>query len=281
MTNKEILILGKGFIGNRLHQELNCEISDKKIYTYKEAEAEINKFGSRILINCIGHIGINVDECEENKDKTLIANTFVPIILAEVALRKKIKLIHISSGCIYHYDYVKDAPITEEQPPNFFDLFYTRTKIYAEQLLFALSRSQPILIPRIRVPLDSFPHPKNLLTKLIKYKKVIELPNSVTYIPDFISALKHLIDIDARGIYHIVNKGPLEYKDLMNIYKKYTPDYQYEMIEFKKLNIVRTNLILSAKKLEDSGFKISNIYEVLEQCVQDYIKYSSPVVQVL
>lgn len=271
--NKEILIFGKGFIGIRLKEEFNCGISDAKIYSYKDAEAEIKRSNPKIIINCVGHTGNNVDECEKDLDKTLFANSFTPFILAEAALRNNIRLIHISSGCIYHYNYSQDAPIDEKKTPDFFELFYSRTKIYSEQALAALSKKYPILIVRIRVPLDNYPHPKNLLTKLITYRKVIDLPNSVTYIPDFVSAIGHLIKTDARGVFNLVNKSPLKYPELMEIYKKYVPDFKYEVIDFKKLNAVRTNLILSTKKLDRAGFKVKDIHEVLEGCVQEYIKY--------
>jgi len=270
MKNKT-LILGRGYIGSRLQEELNCEISDKKIYSYKDIEAQLRKFKPKTIINCIGNVGRNVDECEKDLDKTLIANTFVPIILAEAALRNNIKFIHISTGCIYHYDYSKGNPIDENKEPDFFELFYSRAKIYSELALDALSKKYSILIIRIRVPLDDRPHPRNLLTKLINYKKVIDLPNSVTYIPDFINALKHLIKINAKGIYNVVNKGSLIYHELMEIYRKYVPDFKYETIDFKKLNQVRTNLILSTKKLEHTGFKVRDIHEVLEECVKGYI----------
>ncbi|MBM3251660.1 MAG: sugar nucleotide-binding protein [Candidatus Omnitrophica bacterium] len=268
--DKKILILGKGFIGTRLQDGLGCEISDELIDSYNNVEAVFRKHKPQIIINAIGYIGTNVDACEKDLDKTLSSNTFIPILLAEAALRNNIKLVHISSGCIYHYDYSEDTPINEDKLPDFFELFYSRTKIYSDQALLALSGKHPVLIARIRVPLDNRPHPRNILTKLINYKKVIDLPNSVTYIPDFIEALKHLINIDAYGIYNVVNKGGLRYPQLMQAYKKYFPGFEYETIDFKKLNLVRTNLILSTEKLEKSGFRVRGIQEVLEECIQAY-----------
>jgi len=272
MKNK-ILILGKGFIGARLKEELDCAVSDRKIYSFMDAEDEINKFKPEIIINCIGHTGRNVDECELDKDKTLMANTFVPIMLAEVALRNNIRLTHISSGCIYHFNYARDEPIAEDKIPDYFGLFYSRAKIYSERALEVLVQKYPVLLTRIRLPLDNRPHPKNLLTKLINYKKVIDIPNSVTYIPDFIKALKHLIEIRATGIYNIVNKGALKHPELLKVYKKFVTDFDYEVIGYKKLNLNRTNLILSTEKLEKAGFKIRDIHEVLEECVKNYLKY--------
>lgn len=270
----KILILGRGYIGLRLKEELQCAISDKKIYSYKDAEEEIKKHRPQVLINCIGFTGgNNVDDCESDKDKTIFANAFVPVILAEAALRSRVRLVHISTGCIYHYDYSKGTPIDETREPDFYELFYSRTKVYSDKALLFLARKYPILIARVRVPLDNRPHPRNLLTKLIKFRKIINLPNSVTYLPDFARALTHLIKIEANGIYNVVNRGPLVYSRLLEAYKRHMPDFSYEVIDFKKLNLVRTNLILSTKKLEDAGFNIRAVDEVLEECVSEYLRY--------
>ena len=249
--NKKILILGRGFIGQRLKEAYNCQLFDKKIHSYQEALAVVEEFNPEVLINCIGFTGIGtVDTCEVEIERTLEANTFIPIILGEIAFRKKIKLVHISSGCIYHYDDDKQLPLKEEDKADFYDLYYSRTKIYSENILLPLSERVNVLIARIRIPLENRSHPKNILNKLIKCKRVIDIPNSVTYIPDFIDALAHLIKIDARGIYNLVNKGGLRYPLLMETYKKYVPDFQYELYPLKDFNFVRTNLILSTEKLE-------------------------------
>ena len=89
------------------------------MYSFKDAEKEIGRYKPGVIINCIGSVGKrNVDDYELDKDETLTANTFIPVILTEVALRNKIKLVHISSGCIYSFDYSKDKPIKEEKTPD-------------------------------------------------------------------------------------------------------------------------------------------------------------------
>jgi len=271
--NKDILILGKGFIGLSLQKELACKIDGSRINCFSDAEKLIRKYNPKIVINCIGVSGRrNVDDCEKQKDLTLLANSFIPVILAEACLRDKIKLVHISSGCIFNYDFQKNNPIKENSRDYFFKLFYSRSKIYSDIALEALARDYNILIARIRIPLFNASHPKNLLDKLIKYKKVIDIPNSVTYIPDFIKAVRHLIKIDAVGIYNVVNKGGLRYPKLMEVYQKYVPEFKFKTIVSNKLGLVRTNLILSVSKLEKTGFKVRSINSVLEKCVKEYLK---------
>ena len=270
----KILILGNGYIAGRLRQQWDCPIYDKRILSYQDALAAFKKHKPDILVNCIGHVGArNVDDCELDIDKCLQANTMVPVWLGEIAFRNPVKLIHISSGCIYHYDYSRQKPITEEDVPDYYHLFYSRTKIYAEGVLKALSQRCNILIVRIRVPLDIYPNPRNILNKLIKYKTIIDIPNSITYIPDFIRALDHLIKIDAKGLFNLTNKGGLRYPALMDVYKKFVPDFKYSILPLKNLKLDRTNLILSVRKLEKTGFKVRKIQEVLQECVEQYVKY--------
>ena len=274
--NRDILILGKGFIGQSLRGELDCKIDGSIIRCFSDAEKLVKKYNPKIIINCVGITGRrNVDGCEFQKDRALLANSFVPLMLAEAALRNNIKLVHISSGCIFNFDYKKNKPLKEDSQDYFFKLFYSRSKIYAERPLEALAKEYNILIARIRIPLLNARHPKNVLDKLIKYKKVIDVPNSVTYIPDFIRAIKHLLKIDARGVYNVVNKGGLRYPELMKVYQKYVPAFKFKVIALNKLGLVRTNLLLSARKLEESGFKVRGINSVLEECVKEYIKGDS------
>lgn len=272
MKNR-ILILGNGYIANKLQKQWGCPIYDKRILSYQDVAQAYEKHKPNVLINCIGHTGArNVDDCELDIDKCLLANTMVPIWLGELAYRNPVKLVHISSGCIFHYDYSKQKPITEEKVPDYYKLFYSRTKIYSEAVLTPLSQRSNVLIVRIRIPLDCQPNPRNILNKLIKYKTIIDIPNSVSYIPDFIKALEHLIKINAKGMFNLTNKGGLRYPDLMDIYKKYVPDFEYKLLSLKNLKLDRTNLVLSVRKLENTGFKVRNIKDVLEECVKQYVK---------
>lgn len=269
----KILILGNGYIANRLQGAWKCTLEDKKILSYQDALDIYQKHRPKIIVNCIGFTGArNVDDCELEPEKCMLANTTVPMWLGEIAFRNPVKLIHVSSGCIYHYDYKKDKPLTEEIVPDYYTLFYSRTKIYSEEILLPLSKRCNVLIVRVRIPLDNKPHPRNILNKLIKYKTLIDIPNAVTYLPDFIKALEHLVKIDARGLFNLVNKGGLRYPELMEVYKKYVPDFNYTVLPLKNLKLDRTNMLLSTRKLEKTGFKVRSIEDVFEECIKGYVK---------
>ncbi len=272
VANK-FLIFGKGYIGTRLQEFLNCPVAQDRIRNFSDVQAAIDKYRPKVIINCIGFTGqSNVDDCEKDIDRTLQANAFVPLLLAEAAYRNKLKFVHISSGCIYHYDYKKQKPISEDLPPDFHDLFYSRTKIYVENALQSLVRKGDVLILRIRVPLDNRKNPRNLFDKLVRYSRVIDAPNSVTYIPDFLKTFKHLIRINAKGIYNVVSKTPLFYPDLLKVYQKFVPQYEFKIIKLKDLKLTRTNVVLSTIKLEKTGIEVRTSKEIIEECVQAWIK---------
>jgi len=267
---RKIGIIGSGYIGNRIYKELGAELLNEHIYTLGDCYKFLDKYS--IIINTAGYIGKNnVDECELNRQKTLSSNVFLPIILGEYCLRTGKKLIHIGSGCVYYFDEIKQSPITEIDEPDYYKLYYSRTKVYAEKVLKYIAKKANILILRIRIPLDYISHPKNILNKLIKYKSVIDAKNSVTYIPDMILAIKHLIINDKKGIYNLVNKGALYYPDLMNEYKKYNTNFEFTIMRTEDLLLDRTNLLMNTKKLEKTGFKIREIKDIIPECVRKYV----------
>ena len=268
----ELLLFGKGWLGSRLAEYLQCNTSSRRINKYEDVQEEIDKLKPKVIINCIAGFGRNVDDCELDKTKTLFAHTFVPLLMAEAALRNRIKLVHVSTGCMFEYDYSKNIAIKEDRTPDFHDLYYARTKEYTEAALNALGDSTNILTVRPSLPLDYIPHPRNLLDKLIGYKSVIDIAQSVTYVPDFLAAVKHLIKKDAKGTYNTVNYGGLKYRELLEEYRKYAPTHNYAIASQRELKLIRSNVILSTDKLEESGFEIRDIHDVIYECVSKYIE---------
>ena len=85
--------------------------------------------------------------------------------------------MHISSGCIYDgYNKV----YTEEDPPNFCfktnnGSFYSGCKALAEDLV----NKNNSYICRLRIPFDQYNNPRNYLSKLQNYNKLLNMKNSI------------------------------------------------------------------------------------------------------
>ena len=69
---------------------------------FNSLKTEFNNHEQKWLVNCVGYTGKpNVDACESDKQTCWDLNVTFPTILADFCLQNNIKVINISSGCIY------------------------------------------------------------------------------------------------------------------------------------------------------------------------------------
>lgn len=254
--------------------EFNATMSKSDILDVRALEEELK--GVELVINCAGKTGRpNIDWCEatpENKRITKYCNTFAPVVLYDVCRRLGVKMVHMSSGCLWgEGEDVREED--EPRPPS----HYSETKATGDKLLGG--NDSEALIIRIRMPMDGIPHQRNLITKLAGYSTVLSAPNSVTVIDDLAEALKHLVGINARGIYNVVNTGPITGQMIINSYRRHVdPDHECRIIdvdEFAKSGLTkaaRSNCTLNNEKLLDSGFDMPAAEDRLEDCMKRYAK---------
>lgn len=74
---------------------------------------------------------------------------------------------------------------TEEEEPNFKGSFYSYTKTLAEKLLREYSN---VLLLRVRMPISDDLNPRNFVTKISKYERVVDIPNSMSVLHDLLPA---------------------------------------------------------------------------------------------
>lgn len=293
---KKVLILGNGFIASHLPYEISKyrtstdEDDIRDLFSYYKPD---------VIINTIGYCGIkNVDDCESNKSKTNMANIVIPTLLAKICNELNIHFIHIGSGCIFfgpsqnlktknenlqalgpngwrldsNSNNIYEGGWKEEDIANPLS-HYSKTK-YACDLAIGSLNTTTIL--RIRMPISPLNHPRNLLNKLIKYPKVLEEQNSMTFTDDLVRAADFVIENNKTGIYHIANPQPLTHSVLLDEYKKYVPKHIYETITKEELqNLViapRSNCILDCSKIEQEGFKFTDINESIQSTVERFVK---------
>jgi len=277
----KIFTLGKGFVSEHLdYPNINVRLENST----KMIGLWIDKYKPDVIINCIGKTGRpNIDWCESNKEITFSTNTSLPILLAEVCAKKSIHLIQIGSGCIffgkspnaypksdsYYYQESGWKEIDIANPQS----IYSKSK-YACDL--ALGDMNHVTTLRIRMPISTKNNPRNLINKLRGYSKVIDIPNSVTFMNDLKNCIDWTIKGSHIGIFHVTNPQPLTAAQIMQEYQKYVPTHTFEIITEKQLNELtlakRSNCILSTKKLEDAGFYMSSSEEALIQCMAEYVK---------
>ena len=280
---KNILILGRGFIGTNLSNYFDGNDVQHSIYSnsmldYNDKEVfskflNDNKDKFLAVINTSGYTGRpNVDGCETNKEDCWKYNVTCPLNVLEVSNDHKLPVIHVSSGCIYSgYDKV----YTEEDVPDFGlfsndSSFYSKCKHACELMMDGYCA----YILRIRIPFTNTFVPKNYFTKLFKYNDLIDMPNSVTSVTDFNNFMfrfLHLIRDLPGGIYNTVNPGSIKASDVISVMKKYgieNPNWNF--IDVKDLNTVakRSNCVLSTNKIDQYNLPFPDAMESIERDVK-------------
>jgi 3,5-epimerase/4-reductase len=207
-----------------------------------------------VVINAAGKTGVpNIDWCEDHKLETVHSNLTGPLVLLEELGRRGIYWVQIASGCIYQGDN-GGRGFAETDAPNFFGSFYSRTKAWLDQIL----KDFPVLTLRLRMPLDGTTQERNLLMKLRKYSRVLDVQNSLTYLPDFLAVAESLINRRAVGLYNIVNTGSISPFEIMQLYREIVdPVHRFSRLALEDLPEVakagRSNCILSTNKLAREG----------------------------
>ena len=219
-----------------------------------------------VVINAAGKTGVpNVDWCEDHKEETLHSNVKGPLVLLEECGKRAIYWVHLGSGCIYEGD-KNGMGFSEEDEPNFRGSFYSRTKLWSDRMLADF----PVLQLRIRMPFEGTGDPRNLITKLLRYDRVLDVPNSLTYVPDFLKIAQSLIQKRATGIYNMVNTGAISpYEVMIGYQKAVDPHHTFERLTLDNLPSVvqagRSNCMLNTNKLTEEGLPFRPVNEALEE----------------
>ena len=282
---KKLLIIGKGYIGNRLYSSLCQNNSQVQIISKQNVDytnnVEFTKFllsGETFdyIINCAGFTGIpNIDQAETNKAECWKYNVTVPYSISKICSMHNIEFINISTGCIYS-GYSKE--FTEEDVPNFgmFDnsSFYSKSK-HAYELIFEHGMNL-----RIRMPYCSTKCSKNFLSKIISFNNICNLRNSKTYINDLVNFLEFFIENSKLkttdvGLLNFVNPTALYVKDIVGILTDHNLDNKnwiYTDINNLKLTAPRSNCVLSINKLNllFPEFKLRNEKDAIIDAVNNW-----------
>jgi len=274
----KILIFGaQGYLGQKFDNYFYSQgietFAVKHIITNKqEIDCYISQYKPDFVLNCCGKTGSpNVDWCETHKEETFFSNVILPAMMAKSCSDYSTKMVHIGSGCIYEGDN-EGKGFSEDDKPNFDGSFYSWTKAVSERYLSSFS----ILQIRIRMPIDDIPNPRNLLTKLLNYSKIIDINNSITYIPFLMRTTQKLIMYGHTGIFNVVNEGPVLHSEILSAYSRISGvKSNFEIISLPELERMvkarRSNCVLSTNKLKSAGIEVPTSSSAIELCAANYI----------
>ena len=219
----------------------------------------------------------NIDWCEDHKPETIRTNVIGTLNVADVTNERGIHNTVYATGCIFKYDEAHPLGygigLVEESKPNFDESFYSETKGYMEEMLKCFPNT---LILRVRMPISDDLIHRNFITKIAKYERIVNIPNSMTVLTEMLPASLAMAKADLRGFYNFTNPGVISHNECLDFYKKYIdPTYTYKNFtveeQSKVIKAGRSNNELDTTKLRrdmPEGVVINDIKTAVDLCFQ-------------
>jgi dTDP-4-dehydrorhamnose reductase len=266
----------------------------------------LRTYRPEFLINAAGFTGKpNVDACEKEKGETLFANTVLPLFIAEACAAEGIRWGHVSSGCVYQGAKGIDSsgnPIgfREEDPPNF-DFhsgscsFYSGTKAMAEEHLMKDRRE--VYIWRLRVPFDHRDNARNYLSKLMRYKTLLNVRNSLSHLGDVMASAWMTVERGLPpGIYNLTNPGSVTTAEVVELIfqererrlaagddfsaQRMPKEVSYFASEEEFMNLAaiarRSSCVLDTTNAEKMGLPLRPVREAIADSLRRWVWEKSP-----
>jgi len=273
------LIFGKtGWIGGQLQTLLAAQgktfhLADCRSYDRPEVVAEIEKYRPTHVLNACGVTGRpNVDWCEDHKMETVRTNVVGTLIIADVCAQYNVHHLLFATGCIFEYDdahTIGGTGFTETDKPNFHGSYYSHTKALCEDLLAIYPTTCTL---RVRMPISDDLNPRNFITKIVKYDRVVNVPNSMTVLTDMLPISLIMAERGLTGIYNFCNPGAISHNECLALYRKHVdPTYTWTNFSLDEqaqiLKAGRSNNTLTHEKLTSAlpDVHIPEIHESMEQ----------------
>lgn len=120
---------------------------------------------------------------------------------------------------------------------------------------------------RVRMPISSdLSNPRNFITKIARYDKVVNIPNSMTVLDELLPISIEMAKRDLRGIYNFTNPGVVSHNEILEMYKKYMDPYftwkNFTLEEQAKVIVAaRSNNEMDASKLKKEFPELLSIKE--------------------
>ncbi len=251
-------------------------------YTDPDAlRAALQRDRPEFLINAAGYTGKpNVDACELHRHECLFGNAVLPGRIAAACADARVPWGHVSSGCIYSGARPDGSGFTETDTPNFtfrtnHCSFYSGSKALGEEVL----RDLPgVFLWRLRIPFNAVDNPRNYLTKLMRYARLLEATNSISQLDEFCAAT--LACWEKRvpfGVYNVTNPGQVTTREVVDLIrtsgvsrKEFSFFRDEEEFMRTAAKAPRSNCVLDSTKLAATGITLTEVHEALRHALRHW-----------
>jgi dTDP-4-dehydrorhamnose reductase len=227
------------------------------ITNFSELKKILVKERPCFVINCVGILNAYA---ENQPDKAILINSYLPHFLARICSSICAKLIHISTDCVFSG---KKGDYTEFDLKDGFG-FYAQSKAlgevaYGGHLTIRTSIIGPELNPAGIGLLQWF-----LLQNVTVYGYKQAFWSGVTTIELAKAINFFLLSDHITGLYHLSNNQKISKHELLNLFKKFTN---------REINIIPHNGKKVDKSIKDTRCELGLVIKEYEKMVEEMIEY--------
>lgn len=274
---------GTGWIGGLLAELMTAQgkffvLAQSRLEDRKAMAEELERHKPTHVLCAAGLTGRpNVDWCEFHQEAVIRVNVCGTLALADLCSSRGIHLTLFATGCIYQYDAshpIGGKGFTELCTPNYSASFYSKTKIMVEELLKSYDN---VLILRLRMPISNELTDRNFVTKIARYHRVVDVPNSMSVLTDLLPLALSMSSETLKGIYNFTNPGVISHNEVLQIYKEEVdPNFTWENFSIEEQSKIlaagRSNNFLDASKLQAAagqlGCRLPDIHTATREAMK-------------
>lgn len=222
-----------------------------------DVEAELLNVKPDRVVSLIGRThgpGFNTIDYLEQKGKlveNVRDNLYGPFVLAQMCRRHLIHYTYLGTGCIFN-GYCDGNGYSEEDRPDFFGSGYSTVKGFTDRMMHFFDDT--VLNCRIRMPITSTVNNRNFITKIMTYKKICSLPNSMTVLPELLPVMIDMARRKITGTINLTNPGVISHNEILEMVREIIdPDFKWENFTLEEQDKIllgaRSNNLLGTTKL--------------------------------
>lgn len=89
---------------------------------------------------------------------------------------------------------------------------------------------------RVRMPISSdLSNPRNFITKITRYDKVVNIPNSMTVLDELLPISIEMAKRNCRGIWNFTNPGVVSHNEILDMYRDYIdPKFKWQNFDLQE-----------------------------------------------
>lgn len=115
-------------------------------------------------------------------------------------------------------------------------------------------------------------NPRNFITKITRYNKVVNIPNSMTVLDELLPISVEMAKRNCRGIWNFTNPGVVSHNEILEMYRDYIdPKFKWQNFDLQEQAKVivapRSNNELNTTKLKKEFPELLSIKDSVKKYV--------------